>query len=302
MKKIIVTTTINEPTEALIKYSNFKDWKLIVVGDLKTPHKKFEKIKNIIYLNPKNQEKISKKLSDTIGWNCIQRRNIGFLLAYNMGAEIIASVDDDNIPLKNWGKKLFVNKYTSARIFKDKNKFFDPLSVTEHKELWHRGFPVQLIHKRSPKFINKKKILCLVQADLWNGDPDIDAICRISNNPEIKFKTFFPYTTNQITPFNSQNTFISRQVIKYYPMLPWIGRMDDIWGSYYMQFKLKFKDPYIIYNNASVYQKRNVHDLISDLKKEVIGYDNSIKLNKFNFLKMLPKKTQNFLKIWEKAF
>ena len=85
-------------------------------------------------------------------------------------------------------------------------------------------------------------------------------------------------------------------------MLPWIGRMDDIWGSYYMQFKVKFKDPYIIYNNASVYQKRNVHDLVSDLKKEVIGYDNSIKLNKLNFFKMLPKKTQNFLKIWEKAF
>ena len=39
MKKIIVTTTINEPTEALIKYSNFKDWKLIIVGDLKTPQK-----------------------------------------------------------------------------------------------------------------------------------------------------------------------------------------------------------------------------------------------------------------------
>tara|TARA_Y100000389_G_C17456648_1_gene518601 strand:- start:1669 stop:1788 length:120 start_codon:yes stop_codon:yes gene_type:complete len=36
----IVTTTINAPTEALIKYSKFKEWKLIVVGDLKTPEKK----------------------------------------------------------------------------------------------------------------------------------------------------------------------------------------------------------------------------------------------------------------------
>ena len=86
MKKIIVTTTINEPTEALIKYSNFKDWKLIIVGDLKTPHKKFNKLRNSIYLSPKDQEGIS-KLSDAIGWNCIQRRNIGFLLASRLGAD-----------------------------------------------------------------------------------------------------------------------------------------------------------------------------------------------------------------------
>ena len=38
MKKIIVTTTINPPTEALIKYSKKEDWDLIVIGDLKTPH------------------------------------------------------------------------------------------------------------------------------------------------------------------------------------------------------------------------------------------------------------------------
>jgi hypothetical protein len=46
-KKVIVTTTINNPTEALVKYSLMKDWKLIVVGDLSTPHEKFLKMKNI---------------------------------------------------------------------------------------------------------------------------------------------------------------------------------------------------------------------------------------------------------------
>ena len=37
MKKYIATTTINPPTEALIKYSKLKDWTVIVAGDLKTP-------------------------------------------------------------------------------------------------------------------------------------------------------------------------------------------------------------------------------------------------------------------------
>ena len=81
-KKVIVTTTINKPTKALIKFSLMKDWKLIIVGDLKTPHNDFLKMKNIIYLSPKKQEKLFKKLSDLIGWNCIQRRNFGILCAY----------------------------------------------------------------------------------------------------------------------------------------------------------------------------------------------------------------------------
>ena len=35
--KYIITTTINNPTEAIHKFDNMSDWKLIVVGDKKTP-------------------------------------------------------------------------------------------------------------------------------------------------------------------------------------------------------------------------------------------------------------------------
>ena len=39
MSKFIVTTTIQPPTEATIKYSEKPDWKLIVVGDKKRQKK-----------------------------------------------------------------------------------------------------------------------------------------------------------------------------------------------------------------------------------------------------------------------
>ena len=35
MNKFIVTTTVNEPTEATLLYANMTDWHLIVVGDAK---------------------------------------------------------------------------------------------------------------------------------------------------------------------------------------------------------------------------------------------------------------------------
>ena len=108
MKKYIVSTTINAPTKAIQKFDNLKDWNLIVSGDLKTPSN--YKLKNGIYLNPKDQEKISKKLSDLIGWNCIQRRNFAMILAYKKGADIIATIDDDNIPLPNWNNNLIIEK------------------------------------------------------------------------------------------------------------------------------------------------------------------------------------------------
>ena len=47
MKKFIVTTSINSPTLAIKKFDNLIDWKLIVVGDKKTPPK--YKLKNGIY-------------------------------------------------------------------------------------------------------------------------------------------------------------------------------------------------------------------------------------------------------------
>jgi hypothetical protein len=37
MRKIIVTTTINPPTEAILKFDAMEDWDLVVIGDLKTP-------------------------------------------------------------------------------------------------------------------------------------------------------------------------------------------------------------------------------------------------------------------------
>ena len=75
MKKFIVCTSINPPTQAIKKFDNIKDWTLIVVGDLKTPTN--YKLKNGIFLNKREQNLIDKKLSDLIGWNCIERRNFG---------------------------------------------------------------------------------------------------------------------------------------------------------------------------------------------------------------------------------
>ena len=302
MKKYIISTTINPPTKAIKKFDNLKGWNLIVSGDLKTPSN--YKLKNGVYLSPKDQEKISKKLSDLIGWNCIQRRNFAMILAFKKGAEIIATVDDDNIPLSNWEENLIIDKKIKVKKYITKEEAFDPISVTNHNHLWHRGFPLQILKNKN----KKKKIIEInsnfdIQADFWNGDPDIDAICRMEYAPECNFKkSVFPFTSNKPSPFNSQNTFLKREVIRHYFLFPHIGRMDDIWASYYVEAK-GYK---VLYNKPSVYQRRNLHDLTKDMKKEFIGYENNLnlirRLNKSpnNIKDFLPTKSWQAFKLYQR--
>jgi len=307
MNKYIVTTTINSPTEATLKFCQKSDWKFIIVGDTKTPETEYRQLEkqfsNVEYLAPEQQEALYKDLSDIIGWKTIQRRNIGFVHAYKQGAEILATVDDDNIPYNNWGKDVYVGQDIIGDYYVTENNVFDPLSVTNHQNLWHRGFPIELLPiKNNVTYHGKKRRKVLIQADLWDGDPDIDAMARLTIKPLVKFDTTFPFFSNKISPFNSQNTFLARQVIPYYTVLPYIGRMDDIWSSYIVQ--QIFKDN-LIYAPASVYQDRNKQDLITNLEKEIIGYrytndfiNSACDENREYF----PVKTREFLNIYRKSF
>lgn len=298
-KKYIVLTTIQEPTLATKKFSEMEGWNLIVVGDTKTPHDSYKKI-NCTYLTPEYQDEKYKQISDLIGWKTIQRRNIGFIEAYNLGADVVATVDDDNIPYENWGNNLLIGK--SAYVdFYDSSSIgvFDALSVTNRNDLWHRGFPIEKLNdKNNVTYLGKRLIDNIhIQADLWDGDPDIDAMCRLTKKPIVKFNITEPYTSNTITPFNSQNTFLSREILKYYMVFPFVGRMDDIWGAYILQKLIKCN---IVFNKASVYQERNIQDLVTNLEKEIIGYRNT--LNLLNGSYKLPQEVEHVYNVYQSYF
>ena len=110
--------------------------------------------------------------------------------------------------------------------------------------------------------------------------------------------------SKKISPFNSQNTLLNRKVIKDYFLFPHIGRMDDIWASFYVE-SLGFK---VVYCEPSVYQDRNEHDLTIDLKKEIIGYENNLKLlnelniNPNNILSFIPERSKDAFVLYQKHF
>lgn len=303
MKKVIVSTSINPPTKAIEKFDAMPDWQLVVIGDRKTPVD--YKLKRGIYVGPAEQEKYDEQLSNVIGWNCIQRRNFGLLWAHDMGADIVAVVDDDNIPYDDWGKDLLIGGSAEVKYYETDLPAFDPVGATNHREIWHRGYPLQLVPKREYGRVSKKKMTFDVQADFWDGDPDIDAVCRMIYRPECRFDpSAFPMAANKPAPFNSQNTFIKGELLKDYFLFPHIGRMDDIWAAYYVQAR----GAKVLFNKASVYQQRNEHDLVVDMKKEYMGYENNLELvgkiaaDKEAVLNFIPEESREAFRLYRRHF
>jgi hypothetical protein len=272
--RVIVTTTINPPTEAIARFDELPDWHLIVIGDRKTPSG--YRLRRGRYVTPEEQERRFPRLSALLGWNCIQRRNIGFLLALEMGADIVASVDDDNVPYPEWGQGLMIGRRQRLRSYRCGAAAFDPVGATNHGQLWHRGFPIQLVSTRDYSQHEERTETVRIQADFWDGDPDVDAVCRMLHRPACRFDPDrFPFTSPAFAPFNSQNTFLDAHLLPDYFMVPGVGRMDDIWGAYYLQATTGVRP---VFARPSVEQRRNQHDLTRDFSAEVAGYENTHQL------------------------
>lgn len=288
--KAIVVTTINPPSKAIELFCTLEDWTVYVVGDIKTPHESYLKL-NCVYIHPSEQESRYPVLSALIGWNTIQRRNLGFIQAYKDGAEIVATVDDDNIPLSNWGSLIGQNVNVT---FCEHSVLFDPFVKTSISNYWHRGYPLDLVKERFQitefnSFLNVK-----VQAGLWNGKPDADAISQMLygiKNYEVEGD--FPFCSSK-TIFSSQNAFIHRSILPNYSVLPFCGRMDDIWGCIVMQQRTK---EVVLFSEPSTFHDRNYHEVISDLKQEWIGFEQTMKLLEHGE-SIFPDNIKKFLDIY----
>jgi len=277
--KCIATTTIYPPSKATLAFAHIAredGWELIIAGDKKTPHEAYHALarenKSVTYLTPEMQERLAPELSASIGWNSIQRRNMAFVWAWDAKADVIASVDDDNIPHANWGRDLMIGRTVPVRFHRANGVAFDPLSAVL-ADAWHRGYPIQMIADRfswsSEYGIGFEAD---VQADLWNGDPDIDAIRRITHPRKkrdwVIDPQYFPFASNKPAPFNSQNTFLLRKVLPHYFMHIGVGRSDDIWAAFHAQAQ-GFK---VVFGKPSVTQERNPQDVMKNFEDEMLNY------------------------------
>lgn len=271
MTKYIVITSIFNPTEAVKLFSQNSDFKLIVVGDNKTP--KSWRCKNTIFISLDRQKELELNLSKLLPINHYSRKMIGYLIAMK-DAAIIIDTDDDNIPKNNWE---FPVPSRSYRVL-DGSGFVNIYQWYTKQKIWPRGLPLNLINKEF-----KNDYASNMQGDavgIWQGladeDPDVDAIYRLTINEPCIFEQAMPLilTKGLISPFNSQNTLFYRPLflLMYLPTTVTF-RFTDILRGLIAQPIMWMYNYHLGFTGATVVQKRNEHNLMSDFRSEISMYE-----------------------------
>jgi hypothetical protein len=295
MKTTIVTTTVRVPTFLTAYHENAKyfghEVDFVVAGDLKSDNLKTQEfcdtIPNCEFLSPAKQRfYIKDSPLETLPWNSPGRRNVALLWAYNHGADVIITLDDDNLATAADA----VGEHTASigNIFprgmaRSKQKgWFNVCGMLQERhnvEFYHRGYPPA--QRWNDDFINLVYSgvtgqHAVVNAGLWTGDPDTDAITRlerplISDGFRSKDLTKVVLAPGTWSPFNCQNTALAREIIPAYFLNPMIGRHDDIFASFIINRLAEHFGHVISFGTPLAFHDRSPHDLWKDLEAEQRG-------------------------------
>jgi len=292
MRPGLVTTTIHLPKllEAYVDdaiANVHQDVLVVVAGDRKTPPEAKTWSQELaathgvelVFLDCDDQVSYLRRfpeLGDHLPWNSIQRRNVAILLAYERCCEPIVTIDDDNFLLEPdfIGGHSIAGRRTELPAFTSDTGWLNVCRELEEAHgvpFYHRGFPPgerwkdcqieeQVVHGK-----------VVVNAGLWLGDPDVDALQRLVYPIEATRYLRdgnFALGPGTWSPFNSQNTALAREVIPGYFLSPLIGRYDDIWAAYVVCRVAEHLGHLIAFGRPVVRQDRNPHDYWKDLNLE----------------------------------
>jgi len=272
--RFIVITSIFPPTKAIASFSQQKDWQLIVVGDRKTPADwHYEQTK---FLSVSDQESCGYNIAALLPWNHYCRKMVGYVHAIKSGAEVIVDTDDDNIANANWHVQDFSGEYA---LTKTGQGFVNIYKNFTSKHIWPRGFPLRRITDDKAIVRNEDLTTTRVEIGIWqglaDGDPDVDAIYRLTSDEPCYFEERAPIVLAEGTlcPFNSQNTAFRKELfpLLYLPAFVTF-RFTDILRGLVAQPLMQHMGYSLGFTGATVFQERNPHDYLKDFESEIPCY------------------------------
>ena len=224
------------------------------------------------------------ELAKHMPWNSVQRRNVGHLLAWIEGFEMLIALDDDNFRVDDdyIGLHMAALEAPETEAVKADSGWFNCCSLLEEaqgRQFFPRGYPISR-RRGAPGNLSygfdKRRVV--VNAGLWLGDPDIDAITRLAipiDATKLRRPRTLALAAGTWCPFNSQTTALHRDVLPSWFMSPYLGRFDDIWASYILLACADKLGHAVAFGKPLVRQDRNVHNLWHDLDLERLGLQNT---------------------------
>ena len=189
--------------------------------------------------------------------DCI--RSFGFLRAYNDGADIIITLDDDCIPSDGNEIKRHIYNLQSEKGM-----------IPWHNTIdfkYPRGYPFQT---------EKRK--CVISHGLWDINPDLDAITKLTERQkslDYKFKNDF-VPVNYYYPMCGMNLAFTREILPamYFLLMGQeygVDRFGDIWCGIISK-KIIDHLNYCVWSGRPNINHQGLSDLFVNLEKEMRGY------------------------------
>ena len=201
-------------------------------------------------------------------------------MAWLEGFDVIIAIDDDNFLADDdyVGLHLAALSANEVECIGAKGGWFNCCSLLEEahgRQFFPRGYPLRQ-RGSVPTALSYSKTTerVVVNAGLWLGNPDVDAVTRLaipSDAVALRRKASLALARGTWCPFNSQNTAVHRDVLPAWFMSPYVGRFDDIWGSYVALACIEKMGHAVAFGRPLVRQDRNAHDLFRDLDMERLG-------------------------------
>lgn len=291
----LITTTVNVPTVLVSHLQHVPPGStldVVVAGDVQTPDAARVLVEDLggTYLDVHDERVDRWTSAKFVGTRSIQRRNLALLHALTLGPDIIITIDDDNVPVTpTVYLSSFIEGFTNpvTELFASSVGWYNPGDLLE-PPVTHRGYPLGMRHVPWRLTIGDRReyqddFKVGVVAGLWLGDPDVDAIERIVNDPYVHDvgaalrdrPTGVVLAPRTWAPFNTQNTAFAWDVAPLMQCLVGVGRYDDIWMSYVARRILDDLGWSVRYGYPLAHQSRNAHDLIKDMRAEYHGYLNT---------------------------
>lgn len=233
--------------------------------------------------------------ADFVPWDTDNRRNLGFLKAWESGADVLVSIDDDNYCLEDSdfvGAHLCVGTTVEELPTADiagGAPWFNICSrlAGEFREpLFARGYPYAARVPAAQAGLHRPAAgesawRVALNAGLWLSDPDVDAVTRLSRRPRITAAMPEPVVLAPETwsPINTQNTALIRAAMPayYYVRMGFplqgmrIDRFGDILSGYFVQKCAKHLGQAVCIGSPVADHRRSPHNLFKDLYHELAG-------------------------------
>lgn len=280
-KTSLVITSISAPNPVLASCAEGSSRcgiDFIVIGDTKSPpgfH-----IPGCDFWSIERQRSMPSRLAAILPERHYARKNLGYLVAMERGAEVIVETDDDNFPLAPfWEERVPLQR----AVLHEEGNWINVYRYFTDVPIWPRGFPLEAVRNPvpPPDARGEREIYCPIQQGLADENPDVDAIYRLTMDLPQRFSGTAKIALGKgsWSPFNSQNTTWFREAFPLLYIPSWCSfRMCDIWRSF-VALRICWANGWgVLFHGPTVCQERNEHDLLKDFGDEVPGYLNNARI------------------------